>query len=87
MAIDLDAIRARLEQTESLFWENDCQDLEDMCEADLAFIRNAPGDIAALIAELARVNAELIEAKADLTDVEIERNNMQYRLNKLDIDY
>lgn len=65
MAFDLDAIRARLEQTESLFWENDCRDLEDMCEADLTFIRNAPGDIAALIAELEWLRDEF-EAAAEL---------------------
>ena len=58
MPLDLDPIRKRLEQTESLFWENDCRDLEDMCEADLAFISNAPAYVAALLSEVESLRAE-----------------------------
>lgn len=84
MAFDLDAIRARLEQTESLFWENDCRDLEDMCEADLTFIRNAPGDIAALIAELERLHIEHSTMLHGGSTTPLDLDPIRKRLNALE---
>lgn len=68
--LDLDSIRARLEQTESTFWENGCRESEDMCTADLAFIAHAPTDIAALIREVEGLRAGYTAAYERIHDLE-----------------
>ena len=84
MPLDLDVIRACLTQTESLFWENDCRDLEDMCEADLAFIANAPAYVAALLSEVDRLTAENEALRAE---VDRWKRRDGYRGAEPNIDY